>query len=149
MKVILIQNVPQLGQKYDIKKVAPGYARNYLIPKNMAKPATRKNLQWLESRQELVEKQQAKQRTEAQNTAKMLEGKTFTIETRVGEKGQLFEHIKADKIAAELATEGFSINKKQIILPEALDELGKHQITIRLLNDLETTIEVEVVKKEE
>ena len=149
MKVILIQNVPQLGQKYDVKKVAPGYARNYLIPKNLAKPATKKNLKWLESRQELVKEQQEKQRTEAQNTAKMLEDKTITISTRVGEKGQLFEHIKADRIAEKLSEEGFSIDKKQIVLSESLDELGTHEVTIKLIGDIEVTIEVEVVKKEE
>jgi|SRR6056297_2185327 len=149
MKVILIQNVPQLGQKYDVKKVTPGYARNYLIPKNLAKPATKKNLKWLESRQELVKEQQEKQRTEAQNTAKMLEDKTITISTRVGEKGQLFEHIKADRIAEKLSEEGFSIDKKQIVLSESLDELGTHEVTIKLIGDIEVTIEVEVVKKEE
>jgi len=149
MKVILTQNVPQLGQKYDVKKVAPGYARNYLIPKNLAKPATKKNLKWLESRQELVKEQQEKQRTEAQNTAKMLEDKTITISTRVGEKGQLFEHIKADRIAEKLSEEGFSIDKKQIVLSESLDELGTHEVTIKLIGDIEVTIEVEVVKKEE
>ncbi len=142
MRVILLQDIEKLGKKYDIKKVADGYARNFLIPKNLAKPATAENLKWLEVQKEREEKKAEEQLKQVQEIATRVDGQEVVIPVKVGEEGQLFESVTAQKIYGKLKEAGFNIKKSQIALPEPIKALGEYPIKIKFEHNLEAEIKV-------
>ncbi|MDD2913119.1 MAG: 50S ribosomal protein L9 [Candidatus Pacebacteria bacterium] len=147
MKVILIEDVNGLGKKYEVKNVADGYARNFLIPNNLAKIATENALLWLEAQKEIMEKKTEDDLAKAQKVASKIDGMEIAIPVKLGEKGQLFEKITAVKIAEKLKEEGIEIEKKQIKLENPIEELGEYSVKIKLEHNLEP--EVKVVVSEE
>jgi large subunit ribosomal protein L9 len=147
MKVILIEDVNGLGKKYEVINVADGYARNFLIPNNLAKIATENALLWLEAQKEIMEKKTEDDLAKAQKVASKIDGMEIAIPVKLGEKGQLFEKITAVKIAEKLKEEGIEIEKKQIKLENPIEELGEYSVKIKLEHNLET--EVKVVVSEE
>ncbi|MDD4897287.1 MAG: 50S ribosomal protein L9 [Bacilli bacterium] len=147
MKVILIEDVNGLGKKYEVKNVADGYARNFLIPNNLAKIATENALLWLEAQKEIMEKKTEDDLAKAQKVASKIDGMEIAIPVKLGEKGQLFEKITAVKIAEKLKEEGIEVEKKQIKLENPIEELGEYSVKIKLEHNLEP--EVKVVVSEE
>lgn len=140
MKVILLQDVENLGKKYDIKEVKPGFARNFLIPKKMAKLATKQNLKWLESQKEAIEKEAEEDLKKSQELASRMDGIEININVKVGEEGQLFESINNVKIADKLKEMGFDIKKSQVKLQEPIKETGEFPVKVSLDHNLETEV---------
>jgi len=114
MKVILSEDVENLGKKYDVKDVADGFAMNFLLPKNLVKIATKNSLKWLEGQKANMEKNAEEELKKTQELASKLDGNEVVITVPVGEEGQLFSAISAQKIADKLKEMGFEIKKSQI-----------------------------------
>jgi large subunit ribosomal protein L9 len=147
MRVILLQDVEKLGKKYDIKEVADGYARNFLIPKGLAKPATEEALKWLETQKEIEAKKAEEDLKKVQEIASAVDDQEVIIPVKVGEEGQLFESITAQKISEKLKEIGFDIKKTQIDLAEPIKELGEYPVKIKFEHNLEAEIKVIVVEE--
>lgn len=143
MRVILLQDIENLGKKYEIKEVADGYARNFLIPKKLAKPATKETLKWLENEEKKAEEELRK----IQEVASKIDGQEIIISVKVGKEGQLFESITAQKISEKLKELGFEIKKNQIDLPKPIKELGEFPIKIHFEHNLEAEIIVIVTEE--
>ena len=147
MKIILLQDIDNLGKKYEIKEVADGYARNFLIPKGLAKPATKENLKWLESQKEIEVKKAEEELKKVQEVATNIDGQEIIILVKVGAEGQLFESITSQKIYEKLKELGFEIKKSQIDLPEPIKELGEFPVKIKFGHNLEAEIKIIVVEE--
>ncbi len=142
MKVILLQDVEGLGKKYEIKDAKDGFARNFLLPKKLVKPATKQALKWLDDQKEIIEKEAEEDLKKAQELASKLDGIEINIEVKVGEEGQLFESITSLKIAEKLKETGFEVKKSQIKLLQPIKELGEFPVKIDLDHNLEVEITV-------
>jgi len=147
MKVILLQDIENLGKKYEVKEVKNGYARNFLIPKGLVKPATEKNLKWLETQKEIEAKQAEEELKKIQEMASAIDGQEVIIPVKTGDEDQLFESINTQKIYEKLKELGFEIKKSQIDLPEPIKELGEFPVKIKFEHNLETEIKVIVVEE--
>ena len=147
MKVILLQDVENLGKKYEVKKVADGYARNFLIPKGLVKIATKDNLDWLERQKGKEDEKAEEELKKFQQIATTMDGSEVTIEVKVGEEGQLFESITQQKIVEELKKLGFNVKKDQVMLAEPIKELGEFLVKIKLEHNLEPEITVIVTEE--
>jgi len=147
MRVILLQDIEKLGKKYDVKEVADGYARNFLIPKGLAKIATKENLKWLETQKEIEVKKAEEELKKVQKTASTIDGQEIIIPVKVGEEGQLFESITSQKIAEKLKELGFDIKKTQIDLIEPIKELGEYPVKIKFEHNLEAEIRIIIVEE--
>jgi large subunit ribosomal protein L9 len=147
MKVILIQDVEALGKKYEIKDVKDGYARNFLLPEKLAKPATKAALKWLQDQKEFIEKEAEEDLKKAGQLASNIDGLELNIAVKVGEEGQLFESINSQKIAEKFKEMGFEVKKSQITLESPIKELGEFPVKINLDHNLE--VEVKVIVTEE
>ena len=140
MKVILLQDVEVLGKKYEVKEVKDGYARNFLIPKKMARKADDRALQWLASQKEIIEKEIEEDLKKSQELASSLDGIEVSFTVKVGDSGQLFESINSLKISEKLSQMGFKVKKSQINLKEPIKEIGEFPVKINLDHNLETEI---------
>jgi large subunit ribosomal protein L9 len=148
MKIILLQDVENLGKKYEVKNVADGYARNFLLPKKMAVLATQANLKQLEKQKE-IEAQKAEEELRLfQEQASQLDGLEIEIPVKVGEDGKLFGSITATKIADKLKEKGFEIKKEQIKLEEPIKEIGDYDVTIEFPHNLEAKVRVIAIAEE-
>jgi large subunit ribosomal protein L9 len=149
MRVILLQDIEKLGKKYDVKEVADGYARNFLIPKGLAKIATKENLKWLETQKEIEAKKAEEDLKKVQEIASAVDDQEIIIPVKVGEQDQLFESITAQKIAEKLKELGFDIKKTQIDLIEPIKELGEFPVKIKFEHNLEAEIKIIVVEEKD
>ncbi|MBU2540000.1 50S ribosomal protein L9 [Patescibacteria group bacterium] len=149
MKVILLQDIEKLGKKYDIKEIKDGYARNFLIPGNLVKLATKENLNWLNNQRKKEEEQAAEELKKVQESASTLDGTEINISVKVGGDEQLFESINEQKIVEKLKEAGFKIKKNQIKLEKPIKELGEFPIKIILDHNLEAEITIVVTAEKE
>ena len=147
MRVILLQDVENLGKKYDVKEVKDGYARNFLIPQGLAKPATEEALIWLETQKEIEAKKAEEDLKKIQELATAIDGQEIIIPLKVGEKEQLFETVTSQKISEKLKELGFDIKKSQIDLAQAIQELGEYPVKIKFEHNLETEIRVIIIEE--
>ena len=147
MRVILLQDRDKLGKKYDVKEVSDGYARNFLIPKGLAKPATEEALKWLETQKEAEAKKAEEELKKVQEKATAIDGQEVIIPVKIGEDGQLFESITAQRIAEKLKELGFEIKKPQIDLLEPIKELGEYPVKIKFEHNLEAEVRVIVIEE--
>ncbi len=147
MKVILLEDIDNLGKKYDVKEIKSGYGRNFLIPKNLVKLATKANLKWLEAQQKIMEEKAVEDLKSSQELASKIDGIEVVIAVKVGGKGQLFESINSTKISEKLKEMGFNVKKSHIILKEAIKEVGEFPVKINLDHNLETEIRVIVTEE--
>ncbi len=148
MKVILLQDVENLGKKFEIKEVKDGYVRNFLIPNGLAKPATEEVLKWLEVQKEIQAKKAEGVLEQIQKSASAVDDSEVIISVKVGEDGQLFESVTNQMILEKLKEGGFDIKKNQIILEEPIKELGEFPVKIKFEHNLEAEIKVIVVQEE-
>lgn len=149
MKVILKQDVPNLGQEGDIEEVADGYARNYLIPQGMAMRATPSAMKDFEHRRDVQARKHERMKKRSESLARRLTSHTLTFEVKTGETGQLYGSITNADIAKHLEEEvGVEIDRRNIPLPEPIREVGEHFVPVRLMEDVEPQIRV-VVKPED
>lgn len=146
MEIILQQDVPNLGYKYDVVKVKPGYARNFLIPKGLAIEATESAKKM---NTELVKQKQHKEekiRKEAQENAAKLSTIVLKISTKVGENGKIFGSITTIQIAQALHEQGYSVDRKSITLAEEhIKTIGTYKAKVKLYKDITTDVTFEVV----
>jgi len=147
MKVILLQDIEKLGKKYDIKHVADGHARNFLLPKNLAKPASAENMKWLEIQTAALRQKSEEELKKVQGVASTMDGLEIILSVKIGEKEQLFEAVTAQKIAEKLKEQGFEIKKAQILLKEPIKEIGEFPVKVQLSHNLEAEIKIIIVEE--
>ena len=149
MRVILLKDIENLGKKNEIKEVKDGYARNFLIPKDLAKIATKKAMEQLESQKELEAQKAEEELKKTQASIEAMEGMEFIINVKLGDEGQLFESITPQKIQEILKQSGFDIKKVQIELNQTIKEIGEFSVKIKFEHNLEAeiTIIIEEEKK--
>lgn len=148
MKVILIKDVKSLGRKGQVVEVADGYARNYLLPRGLAKEATPGNLKELEQLKKKEERKKEEELQAAKETAKKIEGKVLTFTAKVGESGKLFGSITSKEIAELLEKEyGVKVDKRRVELAENIKSLGSYPVAVRIHPQVEAKITVQVVEE--
>ena len=148
MNVILKQDVAKLGKTGDIVKVAPGYGRNYLIPKGMAVEATPGNIKIIEMEKASQARRDHREKEAAAILARDLVKLTVTIRRKVGEEGSLYGSVTAMDIADYLMSHKIEIDKRKIQLEEPIKTVGEYQVPIRLHRDVTAPVRV-VVEPEE
>ena len=147
MEVILRQHVDNLGRRGEIVKVADGYARNYLLPRKLALPATAGNKQHVERERKILEVREAEERGQAQAVATRLSALTISISRRVGDTEQLYGSVTASDIADFLRDKGFEIDRRKLILPEPIKALGEFDVPLKLHREVTVPLKVHVVKE--
>ncbi|MHB1223787.1 MAG: 50S ribosomal protein L9 [Gemmatimonadaceae bacterium] len=145
MEVILRQAVDNLGHPGDVVVVSPGFARNYLLPRGIAYQATEGNKKRISQEKARLEAAEAERRGAAESVAKQLEEVSITFSARVGEEGKLFGSVTSADIVEQLEAQGFTIEKRQVELPEPIKTLGVYRIPIRLHADVHPEIKVWVI----
>ena len=144
MEVILLENIETLGSRGQVVKVANGYGRNYLLPQKMAIAATPQNRKWVEQQRVRFLKLEAKERGDAEDLAKLMEGIGIVATRRSGEKGQLFGSVTAMDIEEELAAQGYKINRRKIQLGSPLKTVGEFEVPVKLHRDVTVNVKVRV-----
>jgi large subunit ribosomal protein L9 len=150
MKVIFLEDVSGVAKAGQIKEVANGYGRNFLIPQKLAVLANPAAIKAVETQLKIEASQQEQTEAELAEIAKQLEGKEITLTAQAGAKERLYGSITAADIATELQnTTGFVIDKRKIELEEPIHKLGSYEVTVRLAKDMTPKIRVTIVGKEE
>jgi large subunit ribosomal protein L9 len=145
MKVILIEELRGLGSRGDVVNVKEGYARNFLIPKNLVREATPGNLKSVEQERKKWALLAQKEKDVAAKSAESVKGMKIVVHKRVGENGHLFGSVTANEIADALTAKGVQVDKRRIELGQPIKNLGVHDVEVRLHRDVSAQIQVEVV----
>ncbi|WP_339134056.1 MAG: 50S ribosomal protein L9 [Candidatus Electrothrix sp. GW3-4] len=149
MEVILKKTIDTLGREGEIVNVKPGYARNYLIPQNMAATVNKASLARLQREQEAIEKRRAEEKKNAEKLAAQLENMTVVITRKVGREGRLFGSVSAGDIAAQLAEQGVTLDRRAIMLADPIKNTGATRITVKVGYQMSTEITVQVAPEVE
>lgn len=144
MKVILKDDVENLGRLGDVKDVAPGYARNYLIPRNLVLVATSRQVARVEHEKRLIEARVEERRTGATAESKKIEATPITLTVKAGEGGRLFGSVTSRDVAEALAAKGFSVERRSLRMDGPLKSLGSHAIEVDLGYGVHATATVNV-----
>lgn len=144
MKVVLLESIDSIGSVGQEVKVKDGYARNYLIPKGLALMASDKNIKEFKDKIQSKIRSEAKTKEHAQKFAKELESINLKFAVKTGQEGKLFGSVTSSNIFDALTEKGFEIDKKKIILPEAIRHVGSHEVLVRLYPGVSATLKVEV-----
>jgi large subunit ribosomal protein L9 len=147
MEVILRETVENLGRRGEIVKVADGYARNFLLPRKLALPATEGNKKHVERERKIVEAREAEEKGQADAIATRLSTIDITIARRVGETDALYGSVTGADIADYLKGKGFEIDRRKLILPEPIKTLGEHNVPLKLHREVTVPLKVRVVKE--
>jgi large subunit ribosomal protein L9 len=145
MKVILTEEIRGLGTRGEVVTVKDGYARNFLLPKNLAREATTGNMKQIEHERRKWALLAQQEKDVAQKAADKVKGVKIRIEKRVGEGGHLFGSVTANEIADALAAKGIEVDKRRIELEQPIKSAGMHDVEVRLHRDVTAHIQVEVV----
>ena len=145
MKVILIDEIRGLGSRGDVVTVKDGYARNFLIPKKLAREATPGNMKSIEQERRKWDALANQERTAAQKAADSVKGMKLVINKRTGDNGQLFGSVTSNDIADALLAKGVDVDKRRIELAHPIKTTGVHDIDVRLHKDVTAHIQVEVL----
>lgn len=146
MKVILQREVDKLGAPGDVVTVADGYARNYLMPKGLAVPASKGAVKHSERLRQAHEKHVRRSLEEARGVAERLSAASLRITAKAGEEGRIFGSITVADVADELQrTSGVTIDRKRIHLPEPIRSVGTHEVTVHVHPEVDATVTIEVV----
>jgi large subunit ribosomal protein L9 len=147
MEVILREHVEHLGKRGEIVKVADGYARNYLLPRKLALPATGGNRKHVERERKIMEAREAEEKSGAEAIAARLATVDIAIQRRVGDTEQLYGSVTAADIADYLKAKGFEIDRRKLILPESIKSLGEFTVPLKLHREVTVPLKVRVVKE--
>ena len=147
MEVILREHVEHLGKRGEIVKVAAGYARNYLLPRKLALPATDGNKKHVERERRIVEARESQERGVAEALGARLAAVDITIARRVGDTEQLYGSVTSGDIADFLKEKGFDVDKRKLILPEAIKAIGDYDVPLKLHREVTIPLKVHVVKE--
>ena len=147
MEVILREHVEHLGKRGEIVKVADGYARNYLLPRKLALLATDGNKKHVERERRIVEARESQERGVAEALGARLAAVDITIARRVGDTEQLYGSVTSGDIADFLKEKGFEVDKRKLILPEAIKAIGDYDVPLKLHREVTLPLKVHVVKE--
>ena len=147
MQIILQEDVPNLGKKGELKDVAPGYARNHLLPRGLAVKATPEKLREWKQRQEKEEMINRQQEEQAQAIAEKLNGMALVFEMQAGEGGRLFGSVTPADVASKLAENSFQVDKKNIDIAEPIKSIGEHSSVVKLHPGIKAEIVIRVEKE--
>lgn len=149
MKVILVQDVKNLGKKNSLVEVSDGYARNFLIPKGLAIEATTSAINEMKMRENAEKTKKQNELSNARKLAEKLNGAVITIVSKAGENGKLFGSITSKDIADKLNEEhNVQIDKRKIVLSDAIKSLGVYDIELKLHPGVSSTVKVKVISQE-
>ena len=149
MEVLLLENVADVGKKGDVVRVRDGHARNFLLPRDLAIPATRANKQFFAEQRARSVARKAKEKEAAEKRAKALKDLTIRLEVKAGDGDKLFGSVTAEDIRLELEKMGYSFEKKQVRMRVALKTLGAHQVDLEIYPQVKTRLTVELVRQTE
>jgi large subunit ribosomal protein L9 len=149
MEVILREHVENLGRRGDVVKVAPGYARNFLLPRKLALAVTEGNKKIIARERKLADAREAEEKQTAEALASRLGAAEITIERRVGETEALYGSVTSADIAEALAAKGLEIDKRKIHLDEPIKAIGEFTVPVKLHRDVIAQVKVHVVKQEQ
>ncbi len=147
MKIILRRDYPQLGKIGEIVEVKDGFARNFLIPRQIAYLATESNIRALEEEKKAAAKREAAEIEKAQNMASELEKISITIPVKVGEEEKIFGSVTAQMIADAIKEKGFDVDKRKIEMPEEIKALGIYTVNVKLHSDVKAAVKTWVVRE--
>jgi large subunit ribosomal protein L9 len=147
MEVILREHVDNLGKRGEIVKVADGFARNYLLPRKLALPATEGNRKHVERERKIMETREAEEKGSAEAIATRLSTIDISIARRVGETEQLYGSVTAADIVEFLKGKGFEVDRRKLILPEPIKEVGEFDVPLKLHREVTVPLKVKVVKE--
>jgi large subunit ribosomal protein L9 len=148
MEVILREDIEKLGGRGEVVKVAPGYARNFLLPRRMAVLATDANRKIVEQERQAHLRREVKLESEAKDLGNLLASVTVTIARKAGENDQLFGSVTANDIAEALAAQKYNVERRRIQLDEPIRTLGEHKVQVRLHRNVTTEVKVNVTREE-
>jgi large subunit ribosomal protein L9 len=148
MEVILREDIEKLGSRGDLVNVAPGYARNYLLPQRKAVAATDSNRKIVEQERQSHLRKEAKQKGEAEQLATLMGAVKITIKRKAGEEDHLFGSVTAADIADALALQHYTVERRRIQLEEPIRTLGEHKVTVRLHREVTAEVTVDVVRED-
>jgi large subunit ribosomal protein L9 len=149
MEVILREDIDKLGARGQMVKVTSGYARNFLLPKRLAVAATDSNRKIVEQERQAHLRREAKETADAGDLAKLMASVTVTIAQKAGENEQLFGSVTSRDIGEALEKQGYTIDRRKILLSDPIRQLGEHKVTIRLHRDVTIEIPVNIVREGE
>ncbi|MCK4263561.1 MAG: 50S ribosomal protein L9 [Candidatus Aminicenantes bacterium] len=149
MKVILKDNIENLGRKGDIVEIAPGYGRNYLIPKKLALEVSLSNMKMIEMEQQALKKRLEKEVLSYQELIQQLNQTTLSFVRKAGEKDVIFGSVSSSDVKEALDKVGFEIDKKKILLIEPIKRLGNFTVAIKVFHEQQAEVKIEVIKEEE
>lgn len=147
MKIILRDDIKNLGQMGEIVNVSDGYARNYLIPKKLAVEADTKNLKEFEHHKKIIMNKAAKIKETLKETADKLSKVTVTIKSKAGDEDKLFGSVTSMDIAEALKQEGFEIDKKKILIEEPIKRLGTYSVNVKIHPDISSQVKIQVISE--
>lgn len=147
IKVVLQENVDTLGESGDVVRVRPGYARNYLIPRGLAVPASTANLSRVEELKRRAVARTEQELASARELSKKLEGLSVKIERAVGDENKMYGSVTGRDIEEAFAAQGVELDRKKLDLPEPIRKLGLSKVAIRLARGVTAKLRVEVIKK--
>jgi len=148
IQIILQEDVEKLGHRGDVVNVAPGYARNFLLPRHLAIEATPGNMKALERIRTSLAKKTATEFEAAKKQAELLNGVGVKFTRKTGENDQMFGSVTSADIAEALEAQGFKVDKRQIQLAEPVKTIGEKNVTVKVFRDVTAEIKVEVAKEE-
>ncbi len=149
MEVILREDVEKLGTRGQLVKVAAGYARNFLLPKRLAVAASESNKKIVEQERQAHLRKEAKLVADASDLAKMMANVSVSISQKAGESDQLFGSVTSKDIAEALEKQGYTIDRRKIVLEEPIKTLGEFKVPLKLHREVTTELTVHVVKEAE
>ncbi len=149
MKVVLQQDVEKLGRAGDLIEVADGYARNYLIPRQLADQATERNVRMVEHLKRQAGERQRKEQEASRLLAEKIDAARVTIPVQMGEAGKMFGSVTAKDIVDALQREGIALDRRRLELERPIKELGEFPIKVRLHPEVSATLRVYVVPVEQ
>ena len=147
MEVILRDHVDNVGKRGDVVKVADGFARNYLLPRKLALPATEANKQWIARERKIAEVRESEERTAAEAIADRLAALDLQIGRKVGDNDTLYGSVTNADIADLLKQKGFDVDRRKILLPDPIRNLGESHVPVKLHRDVTAQLKITVVKE--
>ena len=147
MEVILRDHVDHLGKRGEVVKVADGYARNYLLPRKLALPATEANKQWISRERKIAEQREGEERVAAEALADRLVALDLQISRKVGDNDTMYGSVTNNDIADLLKQKGFDIDRRKIMLPDAIRSIGETHVPVKLHRDVTAQLKLTLVKK--
>lgn len=147
MLILLLQDIPKLGKKGEVKETADGYARNFLLAKKLAWPATPENINLLKRQAEKEKKEEEERQASLKKIAERLLGTIWEFKEKTDDQGRLFGGISSAHLAAALKQRGWPVEKHQIDLSKSIKQIGKYQVKIKLGQGIDSEIKVVVQGK--